>query len=392
MTVNFNSLNNKPATTSVNDVKFAFELTKNSVFEPKFMKKENNNNIDLSPESIRKAILQIESGLREKIPGYYILTESGRTRAIAEQAAKIQDPQERQAFIDEFVSCIKTEEDAKTMAGIHEGLGDKDAIYAMDKIAHQSEKGAFAVAKESTEVRESILPKVIESTQNLEFGEDVQKKVDAIIIEENYGKYPEKLETIIHQIMSDSKIDDTVKLAAQNIYKLHEENREEAANITKATGNEQAIAAITIVVPETTQVKLTKNTVITEKIADTKYDIKEAIASNDKHSIKTCIDAMGSGEIISLLQENKNTGLINTILECNPSIAVINEINKIIRTSNEVSYKTATKEISFFDVTNQISMVKQAASNNDLGSIKRNFLSLIAKREYDKMEAQTKLA
>lgn len=197
------------------------------------------------------------------------------------------------------------------------------------------------------------------------------------------GKVNNDAQLAIYKQINTSKFESTQQIAAQNIYSMSEENRKQAVEITKATGNQKAIEAIKIEAP-----KANKETETT-KTVDYNQAIKEAVANNDKATIKECLDTMKTSEVMEIIAENQNnTELMNTILSCNPSITVINEIDKVLRNSNNVSYKAAAKEISFLSDSLQTDIVKEAAKNSNLDIIKRNYLNLTARREYDNYESK----
>src|SRR5574344_800278 len=109
MEISFNPNQNTTKQVSVKNIDFQ-KITGKSVFRTEYGPQEKPEvTVDLSEENIQKIEAEIQSGLKDKIPGYLVMTDTGRTMAIASEIAKIKDPAERQKKIDEYVACVANE-------------------------------------------------------------------------------------------------------------------------------------------------------------------------------------------------------------------------------------------------------------------------------------------
>lgn len=277
-------------------------------------------------------------------------------------------------------------------------------------------------AEESTEV--------VARYQQTDLKPEQQKQIDKTLISQ-YGEYAKESQVDIHKIMSASKYSETVELAASNIYKFDKTNQTPAFQVTMDTKNEAAVKAAsaqyskyddsvkadikTMVqnsqyesaktalaqAEQEAQVKAQKeadaktateskteatktSTATNQKIEDIKTQIakKTNTASLEKSIIK-----LNPSEQISLLRQCPNdSNIIKILLQNNPSMDVLAEIEATLKNNGDaVDYKTLLPQLCFLSSNMQSSVLTKSAANNDLGLISKTTLNSNIRLEYDKL-------
>ncbi len=264
-------------------------------------------------------------------------------------------------------------------------------VIANDYIEYKPQNQALAVeGLVNTKAKEEIL---LIATQNstkadVKYQADVVKALMSaenenvdLTIASQQGQYGidkdgnknTEVELNVFKQINTSKYEKALEVAAQNIAKLDVKNREKAVEVVKSTNNEKAIKAI--------------NTV-----DDKASDLSAAVKNNDKSAIQNCLNTMTTTEIAQLISTNNNSDFINAILASNPSQAVLTVINNAVKNNSvKLNYKNSIKEIGFFGSSVQIEMLKQAAKENNLGSIERVSLNSAARKQYDELSAKLQL-
>lgn len=269
--------------------------------------------------------------------------------------------------------------------------------------------------------------------QTTKLSEQQQKEVDKILIGQ-YEQYAKENQIDIHKIMSSSLYTETVELAAANIWKFDKTNQSAAMQVTIDTKNEAAIDAASAqwakyddsakadikTMIQNTEYESAKTALATaEKEAQAKAEakvettkessdktettnttaakieeIKEQMQNPNSSALKESIKNLSASEQISLLRQcPNNSSIIKIMLQNNPSLEVLSEINLMLKDNDDlIDSKILLPQLCFLNASVQDSLIKQSAANKDLGLIDRRFLSASAKLSYDKIAEQQKKA
>lgn len=283
--------------------------------------------------------------------------------------------------------------------------------------------------------------------QKANISAEAQKVVDHNIIDQ-YAKFAKENQLDIHQTMSDSKLTETVKYAASNIYHFDKTNQAAAVKITANTGNEAATKAaaeqyakydksvleeIRSIINSTNcdsakealteaeeaeavkeaQETSTKEQTIsetTDKAAtkDLSSKLKEIETSNSiskEAQIKELVKHATPGQLETLLsQQNPSMDLINAALEQNPTSNVLLKIISLTgnmadkeqkelveKINNVYSANVITSKMSLFSAKTQNIFIKECADKSNLKTINRMFLSASAKSTYDELMKENRM-
>lgn len=241
--------------------------------------------------------------------------------------------------------------------------------------------------------------------QKAEISNNDKKALDFILINQ-YSKYAKENQVNIHKIMSNSKDKETVKYAAKNIYNLDKENQAEAFKYTVSTKNEEAInvavtqwnyydsSAKTEIksVVENSEFESAKATLakaeensISQKISE----IKEIVENNHgSAAISEKVRNLSDIEKIELLKQYPNSDVIRAIINTNPSLDVLANIDESYL--KEMGYTNVGSNLCFLSASAQAYLVKENAANGTLNNINRSFLLASVKPEYDKLISEQK--
>lgn len=149
------------------------------------------------------------------------------------------------------------------------------------------------------------------------------------ILTEQMAQYHKDAQRPIYDTTLTSKYDDIKKLAANNIYKLHEENRQYAIDATKATGDSKLISGIQATQPEAPASTAAATKSASETITQT---APPTVVNNATTPIKsTTPQEQRREELMKQYREADVVGKIQLAVE----LGKTNDIEKIINTLSE---------------------------------------------------------
>lgn len=274
----------------------------------------------------------------------------------------------------------------------------------------------------------------VEMFQNPDItGLDLKNKDDRkfqSIIDKNiiyqYSKFSANSQLSIHEAMSASKLSETVKYAASNIYNLDRTNQANAVDITVKTQNKEAIEAaaanladydkseqskieasinnsgietakqiLSAVKEFTTEVYAASSekiaqirvdtTLLDKTTQDTFAKFEKTLKNNPNPAvlldeIKKLPDNM---KLILLQQYSNDSVVVSAIFASGASLAVLSKLSA--ESINKIGYKNFVgAQICFLSIDAQLFIVNVCAENGTLGDIPRKFLKTEAKNLYDK--------
>lgn len=293
-------------------------------------------------------------------------------------------------------------------------------------VATKNEDAIKAGAYHASQVDEGNQTPVVKAFQTAQISEKAQKEVDKTIIDQ-YADFAKQNQVDIHQIMSQSKIQETVEYAASNICKMDKENQVAALKVTINTNNEKAIVAAASKytqydesvkeevksVINTTACESAKSVVAQVQLetaqapqvsappqtpASSKEDesskarieaVKETIKTNDQAKITASVKNLSNNEMITLITEcPNNPSVIKAILDTNPSLEVLAKIDE--KYLKQIGYKSLISQVGFLSASAQLFIVRESAAAGNLDSVKRCLLLSSVKAKYDEYQKEVK--